>query len=233
MDLCRGLQGVWALKSTAFRFLKKLEALHYLAYDEQKRTYHLGSSLLRAAYLASSRSEITRIARPFLERLAAEAGEAVNFALATDQGPMIVDAVFAPNAFQPHLLVGVTLRSLAIAHTRVFAAYADEHERLSAILAPQEKRTEHTITDPQALAEILAQVRREGVSFSQEQWSIGACGVAAPVFDADSKVRATIAIVAPKERFGPEYRTRYGAAVKAAAEQLTRELGGSPPDDAS
>ena len=112
-------------KSTAFRFLKKLAGS---SLPRLRRTEaHLPSRIESAArslfgFLAFERSRESLA--PFLERLAAEAGEAVNFALATDQGPMIVDAVFAPNAFQPHLLVGVTLRSLAIAHTRVFAAYA-------------------------------------------------------------------------------------------------------------
>lgn len=217
-------------KATAFRFLKKLEALNYLAYNDQTRTYHLGSSLMRAAYLAASHSQITRTAHPLLEKLAAETGEAANLALATDQGPMIVDAVFAPNAFQPHMLVGMTLRGLAMAHSRVFAAYASEKDRLAALLAPQEKRTDHTITDPQILAEILATVGREGLSYSEEEWFNGACGVAAPVFDTGGRLRASIAIVAPKERFKPEDKTRYATAVKAAAEELTRQLGGSAPE---
>ncbi len=216
-------------KATAFRFLKKLEALEYLAYDEQKRTYHLGASLLQAAYLASSHSEITRVARPHLERLAEDTCEAVNFALGTPRGPMIVDAVFAPNAFQPNFMVGATLRGLATAHSRVFAAYASENARLAALLAPQESRTEQTITDPQMLAEILAKVRAEGVAFTEGEWSVGACAVAAPVFDTSDRVRATIAIVAPRERFGPQYRDRYGAAVKETAARLTEVLGGHQP----
>lgn len=216
-------------KATAFRFLKKLEALEYLAYEEQKRTYHLGASLLRAAYLASSHSEITRVARPHLERLAEDTCEAVNFAIGTPQGPMIVDAVIAPNAFQPNFMVGVTLSGLATAHSRVFAAYASENARLAALLAPQELRTERTVTDPQLLADILAKVRAEGVAFTEGEWRSGACAVAAPVFDTSDRVRATIAIVVPRERFGPEFRARYGPAVKEAAARLTEALGGHQP----
>jgi DNA-binding IclR family transcriptional regulator len=219
-------------KATAFRFLKKLEALGFLAWDEQKRTYHLGSSLLRAAYLASSHSEITRVARPHLERLAEDTGEAVNFALGTPKGPMIVAAVFAPNAFQPNFMVGETLIGLATAHSRVLAAYAGENARLAALLAPQDRRTERTVTDPQLLADILARVRTEGVAFTEDEWKMGACAVAAPVFDTSDRIKATIAIVVPRERFGPEYRAKYGPAVKEAAARLTEELGGhQPPPD--
>ncbi len=214
-------------KATAFRFLKKMEAMRYLGYDEQTRTYHLGSSLLAAAYLASAHSQIARIARPLLEELAAATGEAVNIALGTDEGPLIVDAVYAPTAFRPHLHVGVVLRGLTAAHTRVFAAYASEEERLKLLLGEQEKRTEHTITDPQTLAGILAKVKEEGICYSQEEWFIGSCAAAVPVFDCTGTVRQSVAIIAPKERFRPEDQLRYGEALHRTAAELSLELGGA------
>lgn len=226
VDVCRatGLS-----KATVFRFLKKLAALKYLAYDEKRRTYHIGPSLLRAAYLAATDSQFVRLIHPYLERLAEETGEAVNVAVGTDQGPLIVDAISAANAFQPRLLIGVVLRGLATAHSRVFAAYAPEGGRLAAILAPQERRTEHTLTDPQALADTLAKIREEGLAYTEEQYSVGACAVAAPVFDVTGQVKATIALVVPKERFGPEYRSRYAMMLKRTAEAVTEEMGWSSP----
>ena len=154
-------------------------------------------------------------------------GEAVNLAVRTDQGALIVDAVYAPNAFRPRLLVGVLLRGLTTAHSRVLAAYASEEERLSLLLGEHEKRTEHTITDPRALAEILAKVKEEGICFSQEEWFIGAGAAAVPVFDANGQVNLTVAIVAPRERFGPEDRLRHAEALRRTAAELSAELGGS------
>jgi DNA-binding IclR family transcriptional regulator len=225
-EVCRSTR---LSKATAFRFLKKLEALEFLSYDERKRTYRLGSALLGVAYLASSHSEVVRMARPHLEKLAAETGEAVNIAMGTPRGPMIVDAVFAPNAFQPNLMVGVTLPGLATAHSRLFAAYADEKTRLAALLAPQQARTERTVTDPQKLAEVLAEVRQNGYSLTEGEWNVGACAVAAPVFDAWGRLKATIAVVVPRERFGPEYQAQYTAAVRETAARVTRELSGTAP----
>jgi len=212
-------------KATAFRFIKKLEALKYLAHDQQRRTYHLGSSMLRAAYLTHTHVELVRVANPHLQRLAETLGEAVNIAVWTDQGPLIADAVYASNAFRPHLFVGVILPGLASAHSRVFYAHAPENARLLALLAPQERRTDHTITDPQRLAEVLVQVKSDGVAHSVEEWFVGAGAVAAPVFDASGQVKASMGVVAPAERFGPEDRSRCGAAVKQEAAVLSRDLG--------
>lgn len=229
VDVC---QETALSKATVFRFLKKLEALRYLSYDAQKRTYHLGEGLLRVAFLASSYSEVVRVAHPHLDRLASETGEAVNLALRTAQGLLIVDVVFAPNAFRPQLTVGVTLHGLATTHGKLFAAYASEAERLNALLGPHEPLTEYTVTDPRILAKILADVRSEGVAFTQEEWRLSVCGIGCPVFDAFGQVNATIAIVVPKERFGPEDRRRYAEIGKEAAVRLTRELGGCPPAEA-
>jgi IclR family KDG regulon transcriptional repressor len=216
-------------KATVFRFLKKLEELKYLAYDQHERTYHLGPSMLRAAYLALSHTEIARVARPHLQRLSVETGEATNVAVWTGEGPIIVDAVYAPNAFKPHNLVGEILPGLASAHSRVFYAYAPENERLGALLTPHESRTKNTIVDPQELAGILAAVRQAGIAYSREEWYMGACAAAAPVFDAKGDVIASIGLVAPIERFGLQEMKRYGTAVKQAAAVLSQELGWTPP----
>jgi DNA-binding IclR family transcriptional regulator len=57
------------------------------------------------------------------------------------------------------------------------------------------------------------------------------CAVGAPVFDAGGQVRASLAVVAPVERFGPTEQTTYAAAVKNTAAEISAELGyrGTPP----
>ena len=55
---------------------------------------------------------------------------------------------------------------------------------------------------------------------------MGACAVAAPVFDAFGRLKATIAMVVPSERFGAEYQERYTAAVRETAARVTEALGG-------
>jgi len=90
---------------------------------------------------------------------------------------------------------------------------------------PQEQLTEHTIVDPRALADELARVRREGVAYDLQEYSIGICAVGAPIRDLTGEVRASIAVVAPVERFGPNEMRRYAEAVRQAASALSQELG--------
>jgi DNA-binding IclR family transcriptional regulator len=88
-----------------------------------------------------------------------------------------------------------------------------------------EKRTPFTRTDPEELTAELRTIRREGVVVGMQEWNLGMCAVAAPIFDAGGQVRASLAIVAPTERFGDEQRQSYVAAVIETARQISAALG--------
>jgi DNA-binding IclR family transcriptional regulator len=212
-------------KATVFRFLKKLQALKYLAHDGERGTYHLGSSMLKAGFLALSHSELARIAHPHLQRLVAVTNEAANLAVWTDQGAMIVDTVLTSGPFKLEMPAGMFITGLASVHARIFLAFGPADEREAALNASQERFTESTIVDPQRLAEELARIKNEGVAYSLQEWRVGACAVGAPVFDPSGGVRASLAIVAPIERFGPAEMREYGAAVWRTATLVSRELG--------
>ena len=56
-------------KATTRRLMKTLEAANWVACDPESGKYYLGSSALRALYLAMSHSELVRTAHPFLVAL--------------------------------------------------------------------------------------------------------------------------------------------------------------------
>jgi DNA-binding IclR family transcriptional regulator len=212
-------------KATAFRLLKTLEGLQYLAIDPRTGRYHLGTSMLKAAYLTLSHSALVRIANPHMQRLAVETTETINLAVPTDQGAMIVDTVLTPRPFKPHNPPGMLMPGLANVHARVFLAFRPESEWQPALALPMEHRTEYAITDPDSLADELARVRREGVSYGLQEWNLGMCAVGTPVFDSSGGVRACLAVVAPSERFGPTETVQYAAAAQKAAGEISKELG--------
>src|SRR6185437_13683751 len=75
---------------------------------------------------------------------------------------------------------------------------------LGRFLYPLDPLTERTITDPEALRERLAAIRRDGFAISIGETVPGAAGVAAPIFNADGSVSAGLLIGAPIDRFEQE-----------------------------
>jgi DNA-binding IclR family transcriptional regulator len=79
-------------------------------------------------------------------------------------------------------------------------AWADAYIRSTR----HEALTERTITDPAALRQRLATIRREGFAISIGETVPGAAGLATPIFNADGSVTAGLLIGAPIDRFEQE-----------------------------
>jgi DNA-binding IclR family transcriptional regulator len=137
---------------------------------------------------------------------------------------IIAARVLTPRPFKPDNPVGLPMPGLANVHTRIFLAYRPETEWRAALSAPIERRTPHTRVDPEELAAELAKIRREGVACGMQEWNLGMCAVAAPVFDVGRQVRASLAVVAPDERFGPAQMESYVAEVIEAARLVSGAL---------
>jgi len=212
-------------KATSFRLVKTLENQKYLAYEPKKGTYHLGSSMLQAAYLTSSHSELVRVAGPFVQRLADMTTETVDLSVWTDQGAMIVHTVYTSRPFRPNNPPGLVMSGLANVHSKLYVALGPESAWAEAIAESTVPRTQYTITDPAKLMKELLKVRREGIAFGLQEYNLGMCAVGAPVFGPSSELRAALAIVVPNERFGPREMRDYAAAVAEVARELSRELG--------
>jgi IclR family transcriptional regulator, KDG regulon repressor len=216
-------------KATGFRLVKTLENLRYLAYDARSGTYHLGSAMMKSAYLTLSHSGLVRLAGPYVQALADATTETVDLSVWTDQGSMIVHTAYTPRPFRPYNPPGMVMSGLTNVHSKIFVAFGPENAWDEAV-AGSVARTPFSITDPDRLREELRKVRREGVAFGIEEHNLGMCAVGAPVFDGTGKVRAVLAVVVPSERFGPPERTAYGRAATDVAAHLSQELGYGPAD---
>lgn len=211
-------------KATTRRLMKTLEAAKWVAYDPESRTYHLGSSALRALYLATSHSELVRVVHPFLVRLAAETNESAIFSVWTDHGALILDSAPSSRAFKPMTYPGMLLPGVASADAQVLIAFGPEETWDLLLAGPVERRTERTVTDPVVLRERWRTVRREGVAFDWGEWNLGAPAVSAPVFDGGGQLRGAVTVVPPIERCTEEQMLEYAAAVKKTAAAITKKL---------
>jgi DNA-binding IclR family transcriptional regulator len=212
-------------KATTRRLMKTLEAANWVAYDPQAGKYHLGSSVLRALYLALSHSELVRVAHPFLVRLTGETTESTSLTVWADRGALIIDTVPTERAFKPFTDTGMLLDGHASADAQILIAFGPEHVAQAVLASPLQRRTRFTVVDPEALRQKWAEVRREGIAFDYSEWKEDAPAVAAPVFDQNGQVRAAISVVAPPERCSKEQMRDYAEAVRKTAAKVSATLG--------
>ena len=81
--------------------------------------------------------------------------------------------------------------------------------------------TPRTLVTPGALARNLQDIRTEGTSYDHEESHVGVSCVAAPVFGADTKIRAALSVSGPTQRMDLQ---RLGVAVRTAAFAISRQL---------
>jgi DNA-binding IclR family transcriptional regulator len=217
---CTGLP-----RPTAYRIVSVLESEGYLSYDAATGKYHLGSKMLRAAYVLQSPSELARIAHPYLEEVARLTEESVSLAVWTEQGPLLVDTVVTSHPFKFASPVGTVFSDCANVNSKILLAFGPKSRRAAALERLLVPRTRHTIVDPDRIAAEFAKVRSEGVAYDLEEHMMAICAVGAPVYGSTGEVLAGLAVFAPVERFREVQEARLTEAVRKVASSLSVALG--------
>ena len=160
------------------------------------------------------------------DSLATRANEAVWVVVPSGDHVLVVHHAFRPEGAVQILEVGAVLPWHTCALGKVIVAHLPESDRARLLAGALPVLTGSTVTDPAALAEELAEARRNGYAVEDGEAAIGDAGIAAPVFDRDGVVGA-IGLVGPVERvLAAEARDEHAVAVRETAKLLSRDLGG-------
>jgi DNA-binding IclR family transcriptional regulator len=214
-------------RMTGYRMARTLQSTGHLVFEQQTGRYHLGPAMLAGIYLAEDFAQLVTVSRPYLESLMKETGELAALAVELDGVAVCVDLVASARPFVPEIAMGRPIGDTANAHGKMFAAMKPDVERARIVCRPHERLTPATITDPDELAAELEKIRSDGLAFDLEEHDLGTCAVVAPVRNQMGEVIATLGVVVPTGRFGPDARTACAEAVTAAS--LSEFYGYSPP----
>ena len=216
---------------TVYRVVKTLESEGYLVGDPATNRYHLGPALMAATHVTSLRwGELARLARPYLEDLATRTRETVTLAIEVDGVAVEIDSIHTPRPFRRQLAPGRVIGYEASAHGKVFVAHMSPPERERVFAAPFHPPTSRAAADLESLSLKLDRIREDGVAYDFEERDLGTCAVAAPVRDQFGNVVASMGVLAPPGRFGPEQQQSHAEAVKAATQVFSAFLGYRAPE---
>ncbi|MGQ0675456.1 MAG: IclR family transcriptional regulator [Rhodospirillales bacterium] len=209
---------------TLFRILATLGARGYVHKSPTGR-YRLTLKAWEVGAKAVRRLALRDVARPFMERLAAETQETVNLSVRQGDGIVIIDKIDSPHPVRAETFVGLRAPVHCSATGKAIVAF-ERPEALEALLPERlQRHTDATITERAALLRELAQVRRQGWARNREEWRPGVCAAAVPVRDAAGAVAASLSVTVPTSRFLAEaVRDRLVPALKKAAAAIEQQI---------
>ena len=212
-------------KASAFRLLETLHSTGYLAKDEHGR-YRLTYKLLELAAVAQERDPLRRQALTTMEQLRSDLGETINLGI-LEEGQIVYSEVLESRQdlrLVPRIGARAPFHATALGKAIVASLPA---EILEALVQESELQrfTPKTITSEQRLRRELARIRELGYAVDDEEETLGCICVAAPVFDARSRVVCALSASAPHSRMAPARLAQAGRRIREACFGLSGKLG--------
>ena len=216
-------------KPSVFRMLRTLEETGLVERVSGKDSYRLGVRCLALGQAYLEQTDLRREALPVLERLRSDFDETVHLGVLDDE----LRVVYLEKLETTHAVgvmmskVGRTAPSHCTSLGHAMLAGNDED-----LIGELELRgalgnaTANTVSDPDALREILAKVREQGYALDLEGHEEGVRCVAAPIEDASGRTVAAVSISGPKHRLPKRLlQGDLARATKAAAREIGHRLG--------
>jgi DNA-binding IclR family transcriptional regulator len=214
-------------KSSIQRIVSTLEAEGFLSRAvEGKGLYRLGPVVLFLGNLAEISSDLRSIAKPVMERLVESVQETAYLCVADGLQSLYVEKVECSQPIRIVHAVGKRnpLHCTGVGKILLSGMPAEEVERVISEkgLKPY---TPNTITERSRLLEEIETIRSRGVAYDNEELDMGIRCVAAPIFDRNGNMAGALSISGPIQRFTPEKISRVEAQVRAAAGEISLNLG--------
>lgn len=217
-------EAVGVHKSTVFRLLSTLEGRGLVAQHSERGGYGLGSGVLQLAAGLAQRKDLSLLSRPITRALADAVGETVNIATCDGVHVMSIDQTIGPAAITTLEWVGRPVPLHATAAGKVFLAFPDRAGRPE-LPSPLAALTVATITDPQRLADEVAQVRMSGFAVARQEQEHGLVAVGSPIRELGGEVVAAVVVSGPAFRMTETFICEVARQTTAAAAEISYRNG--------
>lgn len=209
---------------TAFRILRVLVEEGAVERLPTGRRYVVGAEVALLGLSTRAPLTLQTIASPILDRLCAEAGDAVFLTVRSGFDSVCADRKIGTYPVQV-LSIGIgSRRPLGVSVGGMAILSALPPARAGAILAANAARFEPYKTTPEALSERLAVSRESGVVYADPAIVRGTRAVAVPVLDQAGNPAAAISTIAIRQRIPAQRVALLTNQLRTAAADLSRAL---------
>ena len=183
-------------KSTVHGLLSTLREYDMIGQNPDG-TYCLGIRLYEYGCAVAGAWDITALAHPYLEKLAAQTGGGAFLSLRSERHAISFDKAVSAAGFglQVSVETGTPLPLHATAQGKLLLSGCSESEIRRVLDGGLVAYTRHTVTDPDRLLAQLAEARARGYALEDGEYKVGLRSVAAPVYDQTGRLCYAFGVV--------------------------------------
>ncbi len=213
-------------KSSASYILRTLEQHGYLRREGDHGKYRLGMKVLSLSRAALSGVDVCGVALPIMRHLVDQIHITTHLAILDHGEAVYVEKVEPQSFIRMDTWIGRRMEVHSTAVGKVLLAYLDPHQQ-EAIIRRRglKKLTPHTITSLPKLMKEFERVCHLGYSVDDEENSLGARCVGAPIFNAQGSVEAALASTGAINDVPRDAVPRIAEMVKDAARRISQQIG--------
>jgi DNA-binding IclR family transcriptional regulator len=217
-------------KSSASYILRTLERRGYLRREAESGKYRLGLKVLSLGRQVLAGFDIGKIALPVLRSLVDRTQLTAHLAVLDHGEAVYIEKVDAPGFIKMDTWVGRRMRAHSTSVGKALVAHLSKSD-VEAIVHEHglEKRTPKTITGLSRFLAELEKVRAQGYAVDDEENSVGARCLGAPVFDSLGNVEAAVGLSGTTTQVNDSNLPKLAELVKEAARKISRQVARSAP----
>ncbi|MBP2258888.1 IclR family transcriptional regulator [Virgibacillus alimentarius] len=182
------------------RILVTFEKNNFLTQDPETKKYHLGLKFVEFSEIVRGQFSITEAIEPIMQEISRKTRESIFLTWKENDVGVTLGMAESEERIKFSVSIGTRTPLYVGASCKVMMAYLSREEQLSIIDKGLRKFTENTPQNKEQLLKELDEIKEQGWSFTDGEYSDQVFGLGVPIFDTNGRIIASITIA------GPEYR---------------------------
>jgi len=212
-------------KSSVFRLLTTLMKHGLVRQEDNRKTYQLGYAIYSLAAALHDQIKLTEIVSPFLKKLTILTHENAHLAVRSGLKAVFIDRERATKTISANTNIGDTEELYCTAVGKSLVCGMDHQDLLRLFEDVQLTRyTDRTIVDLEVLAGELIATSKRGYAIDDGEYEPNVVCIAAPIYNFERSVEASIGISGPRERIEAQLPA-YIEAIKSTGEEVSALMG--------
>ncbi len=211
--------------SATYHLLNTLKKCNIISQNNRTKKFKLGLKLWQIGILSYNQNHLSLTLKPYLKKLKDLTGETANLTIMDNNKIVYIAQEESDKLVKMFTTIGATAPLHCTAAGKALLAYKSEKTQ-KIILDKIEltRYTDNTIINKKDFIAEIAQVKKQGYSFDNEERELGVSCIGAPVFDINNDAIACITISGPTSRFNVKNKKRWLNMVLQVTQEATNHL---------